>query len=235
MSAIEDIRTFLAEKQGGHEVWSGFANYTGSQRQSLGLKADELHAFVAQLVRAYGKQMTGAEWLDLLDTLYDGQTFEEAALAGLLLGRLHAVRRALPLDRFDRWLGTLQGWAEVDTTCQNNFKPSDLLDRWDEWDAFLRALSVDANINKRRASLVLLVTPVRTSDDPRLIALALELAEHHAPERDKLIVKAVSWVLRSAIKHHREEVASFLDAHGESLAKLVVREVRGKLDTGKKG
>jgi 3-methyladenine DNA glycosylase AlkD len=49
-----------------------------------------------------------------------------------------------------------------------------------------------------------------------------------------MITKAISWVLRSLVKHHRSEVENYLDTHEESLPRIAVREVRVKLDTGRK-
>jgi 3-methyladenine DNA glycosylase AlkD len=78
-----------------------------------------------------------------------------------------------------------------------------------------------------------LVLPVRESD-PRPFTQAVANIAHLAPERDILISKAVSWVLREAVKHHRAGVEAVLDRYGDVLPKATVKEVRTKLETGKK-
>ena len=89
-------------------------------------------------------------------------------------------------------------------------------------------------MGKRRAALVLLVTPTRTSDDPRFADLAFAVVTRLAPERDILITKAVSWLLRSLVTRHRDTVIAYLDANADSLPAIAIRETRTKLKTGTK-
>jgi 3-methyladenine DNA glycosylase AlkD len=208
--------------------------YTGSPRVHLGVGANGLRDFLSDFVAAHKSELTPEAAIPLLDSLYAGQSVEEPILAGMLLTKLPAVRAVLPFDVFERWLDRLQGWVEVDSTCQTTFGPKDLYARWEDWSAFLRKLNADPNINKRRASLVLLIRSVRESDDPRGVALALELVGNRKAERDKLITKAVSWLLREAVKRHPSEIAAYLDRNASELAPHIVREVRKKLETGKK-
>jgi 3-methyladenine DNA glycosylase AlkD len=53
-------------------------------------------------------------------------------------------------------------------------------------------------------------------------------------ERDILITKAVSWLLRSMSARHGPAVAAYLDASAASLPAVVVRETWTKLRTGTK-
>jgi 3-methyladenine DNA glycosylase AlkD len=53
-------------------------------------------------------------------------------------------------------------------------------------------------------------------------------------DRQDLVVKALSWVLREPAKRDPEGAREFLWAHGERLAPGVLREVGNKLDTGLK-
>jgi hypothetical protein len=47
-------------------------------------------------------------------------------------------------------------------------------------------------------------------------------------------VKALSWALRALIPHDRKAVERFLRKHEKDLAARVRREVRNKLETGRK-
>jgi 3-methyladenine DNA glycosylase AlkD len=234
MIDTSEITAFLKLSASEAPSLQAAQGYTGSPRVRLGIGANGLRDFLADFTASHKEELTPDAAIPLLDALYAGHTLEEPVLAGMLLAKLPKLRAVLPFDVFERWLDRLQGWVEVDSTCQSTFMPKDLYARWEEWSAFLRKLNADANINKRRASLVLLIRTVRESGDPRGIALALELVDNLKAERDKLITKAVSWVLREAVKNHKSAVAAYLDEHPSKLASHVVREVRKKLETGKK-
>jgi 3-methyladenine DNA glycosylase AlkD len=53
-------------------------------------------------------------------------------------------------------------------------------------------------------------------------------------DRDPMVAKAVSWALRTLIRHDRVAVERYLKKHGDVLPALVSREVGNKLRTGKK-
>lgn len=95
-------------------------------------------------------------------------------------------------------------------------------------------LSRDRNINKRRAALVFLTGPVRYSDDERIVALAFEIIDTLKPERDIMITKAVSWLLRSMVQHHKRAVAAYIKENRNSLPAVAVRETSRKIATGRK-
>jgi 3-methyladenine DNA glycosylase AlkD len=75
---------------------------------------------------------------------------------------------------------------------------------------------------------------VRRSSDARLRDLAFQNIDKLKSERPILITKAVSWLLRSMLAHHRDAVASYLEAHAPTLPSLALRETRNKLMTGRK-
>jgi 3-methyladenine DNA glycosylase AlkD len=81
---------------------------------------------------------------------------------------------------------------------------------------------------------VLLARPVSQSGDERIATLAFEIIGRLRNEKDVLITKAVSWLLRSLIKNHQDEVREYIANNSEELPKIAVREVRNKLETGKK-
>ena len=208
------------EHLGTARRWYGLAN---AQRRQIILD------FVAQ-----NRDLPYADWRDLIDSLYHGNSYEERCAPQTLLLRYPRHRRALPSTQLDKWLGCLEGWAEVDSTCQTVFNADDLLAGWDDWAALLRSLAKDANINKQRAALVLLTAPISQADDARLLELALELIQQLQSEKDKRISKAISWLLRKGIKLHRAAIAEFVENHAQRLPAIAVRETRRKLATGKK-
>jgi 3-methyladenine DNA glycosylase AlkD len=98
----------------------------------------------------------------------------------------------------------------------------------------LSTLSKSKNINKRRASMVLLCKPLTRSDDERLSKTALQMIDSLKGEKEILITKAISWTLRSMVKLHRSELSKYLNKNKTSLPAIAVRETATKLKTGRK-
>lgn len=62
----------------------------------------------------------------------------------------------------------------------------------------------------------------------------LLICRHFAREKSPMLAKALSWSLRSLVRHDKERVRAFIDKHRATLPALVVREVGTKIRTGKK-
>ena len=80
--------------------------------------------------------------------------------------------------------------------------------------------------------MVFLTTPVSQSADKRLSDLAFENIDRLKHEKDILITKAISWILRSLVKHHKKEVSKYLEDSKESLPKIAIRETKNKITYG---
>lgn len=65
-------------------------------------------------------------------------------------------------------------------------------------------------------------------------ARTLAVCRKVVADRDDMVVKALSWALRSLVAWDRDAVVGFLETHGEHLASRVKREVNTKLRTGRK-
>lgn len=174
------------------------------------------------------------EFTQLLNFLYKAPSYSEKVMASRLLGLYSNLRKEIPVSRIDTWLNDLVGWAEVDGLCQSNFTGVDILSNWKEWKDLLKKLNRDKNINKRRASLVLLTGPSSHVHDIRLSNLAFENIDNLKREKDILIIKAVSWLLRSLVKFHGSEVEKYINTNDNMLPKIAIRETRNKLKSGRK-
>ena len=53
-------------------------------------------------------------------------------------------------------------------------------------------------------------------------------------EKDILITKAISWLLRSLVKYHKNEVDQVIEQNKETLPKIAIRETKRKIETGRK-
>lgn len=51
----------------------------------------------------------------------------------------------------------MNGWAQVDSICQNVFQLDEMLIKWKKWEKVLVKLNKSENIHKRRASFCLFV------------------------------------------------------------------------------
>ena len=144
------------------------------------------------------------------------------------------LRKNIDPKLLDSWLDNTEGWAEVDCICAGTFSASDYLSNWQNWSKWIQKFSTDKNVHKRRASLVLLVMPVKQSSDSKLSDLAFENIDKLKNEKDILITKAISWILRHLIQNHRAEVENCLAKNADSLPKIAVRETQNKLKSGRK-
>jgi 3-methyladenine DNA glycosylase AlkD len=180
------------------------------------------------------KDLPFEDYKELLYSLYKGESYEEKTIASIILSAYPKYLSQITPQDIDNWLNELQGWAEIDSLCQGIFPAKIILGNWDGWNKFLTAFAASNQISKRRASLVLLTTPVRQSGDPRLSNLSLQNIEILQLERDILITKAISWLLRDLVKNHRNEVTIFLEKYHDTLPKIALRETVNKLKTGKK-
>jgi 3-methyladenine DNA glycosylase AlkD len=75
---------------------------------------------------------------------------------------------------------------------------------------------------------------VRDSEDARLADFAFMNIDKLKKEREILVTKAISWLLRDLIKHNRPRVETYLKENEDTLPKIALRETRTKLLTGRK-
>jgi len=207
--------------------------YLGTKRKFICVKAAERDKIIRESLHEL-KALPPKDAIKILDELFSSDTFEDFNLAGKLLTKLPEVRRSLDFGHLEKWLRTTNGWAECDCICQSLFSEKEVLDRWGEWEKTIHRFTKDKNIQIRRASLVLQCNPARKSDNPKLTALAFETVEKLKGEKDVLITKAISWVLRCLAVQNGKETLVYLKNNQDSLPKIAYRETLKKITTGKK-
>jgi 3-methyladenine DNA glycosylase AlkD len=207
--------------------------YLGTNKPTRCIKTKDITKIAKDISKKYDFDKDSL--VKLLDLIYSkATTFEEMAVAAGLLYTLPKIKSQIGPNSLDNWLSYTVGWAETDVLCQSNFTADDLLGNWNNWQKFLRYLAKSDNIHKRRASMVLLCKSLRQSDDQRLQKMALEQVEKLKHEKEILVTKAVSWVLRSLVKFHPKELSDYLKNNQETLPKIAYREANSKLLTGRK-
>ncbi|HCW07946.1 MAG TPA: hypothetical protein DGG95_11355 [Cytophagales bacterium] len=178
--------------------------------------------------------LSTVDFFQLISALIMAPSSTEKMVAGILLDYAKANLKEIDPNQIDTWLNHLEGWAEIDTLCYGDFKVDDVLENWVAWKKVLVKLNKDKNINKRRASLVLLCKPLTRSSDKRIASLAFQFIESLKHEKEVLLTKAISWTLRSMVKLHRSDLKKYIQKNKSSLPAIAVRETLKKIETGKK-
>ncbi|MFZ2152458.1 MAG: DNA alkylation repair protein [Microgenomates group bacterium] len=223
----------MIPKKSGPELRAWLQKYLGTDKPTNCTRSIDIKYQATQIL--HDSIHSATEFYNYIDHLYTtGTTFEDLALAASIFSRGHKYRQDFDLSYLDKWLNYTVGWAEVDSLCQSNFHAIELLNNWDDWQKLLTKLSNSPNINQRRASLVLLCKSLGESDDLRIYNLALSLVEKMKHEKEVLITKAISWVLRQMVKHYSPKLKVYLDKNKATLPKIAYRETLKKITTGKK-
>jgi 3-methyladenine DNA glycosylase AlkD len=180
------------------------------------------------------KDATAKDLEELVTALISEASSSKKCMGGLLLGYMPVQRKQLDPVLYEIWLDHAEGWSEVDGICYGYFTSAEMLGSFRSWQRLIRGLAESGNINKRRAAAVLLTKPVRETKDERLARLAFAVIDKLKQEKEILITKAVSWLLRNLVKHYRTEVEAYLRSNEGRLPAIAVRETFNKLKTGRK-
>jgi len=207
-------------------------SYLGNSHPRYPISIPLLRKIAREWMKAH-RDLPVSKFSSLLTSLIKGVSSTEKTMVGILLDYSTIDQRKFDPAIFNTWLNHVEGWAETDSLCTGRYSDSEILSQWKTWKPLLIQFSKSNNIQKRRASLVFLSSPLRKSEDTRLSSLALQNIHHLKGEKEILITKAISWVLRSMVKHHRAKLEKFMkDETG--LPSIAIRETRRVLETGRK-
>lgn len=207
-------------------------NYLGTAHPRYAINNSGMRAIAKAYMKSHSLNVHS--FTDLITGLIEGKSFTEKVMAGFLLDCAHQELLKFDPMLFDHWLSHVQGWAEVDTLCAGKYSKSEVAQQFATWKKILVRFSKSKAIEKRRASLVLCCAPLRSDRNEAILKVVFQNIKRLKSEKDVLITKAISWVLRSAIRHHKTEVQDFLKQHEHTLPKIAVRETWAKLKTGRK-
>lgn len=228
-----EILNLIKENSGTPTQHTFLDSYLGNDHPRYPINVPTLRLIAKEWSKTY-RNLSAIEFQKIVDSLIHGKSATEKNMAGILLDLSAKPQRKFDPSCFDEWLDQLIGWAEIDSVCTGSYPTTEIPANWKTWNGLLVKFSKSKNISKRRASLVLLCSPMRKAADDRLAVMAFANMDRLKHEKEILITKAISWLLRSMVKHHRKEVASYLKANQKSLPKIAVRETQKVLDTGKK-
>ena len=229
----KDLLKIIRETSGSPTKDEYLNNYLGSPHVRYPINAPTLR-MIAKMWMGEHRELEPETFAGLLGSLIKGKSSTEKMMAGILMDYSSKHQRNFDPKVLDDWLEHLVGWAEVDAVCTGDFIASQLPAYWPQWKTLITRLSKSSNINKRRASLVLFCSPVSRIKNDTIADVALKTITKCQSEKDVMITKAISWVLRSLVKHHRQLVSEYVSANAATLPKIAVRETMVKLETGKK-
>lgn len=207
--------------------------YLGNSHPRYPISAPTLRQIAKEWMRDH-KTLSAQKFEKLLTSLIKGESSTEKVIAGMLMDAASKPQRQFNPKVFDTWLNHLEGWAEVDSVCTGEYTVTEIPRQWSVWKKIVIEFSKSKDIHKRRASLALLCSPIRKVNNPDMAKTAFQIIQRLKGEKEILITKAISWLLRSMTGKFRKEVADFVDEFESSLPKIAVRETRVKLLTGKK-
>jgi 3-methyladenine DNA glycosylase AlkD len=218
----------------GPPVTDKFLNsYLGANRRRYRLNNPQMRRMVGDWIRE-NRNLTPSEIAGVITSLIKGVSVNEKMMGGFILDRCSPAQRKFNPKVFVRWLDHLEGWAEVDTFCAGKYSGKEIPSQFPVWRPLIRELAQSRNINKRRASLVLLCAPLRYSDNPALARLAFANIKRLSGEKPVIITKAISWLMRSMVKRHRTALIRFMVESRSKVPAIAVRETETKLSTGRK-
>lgn len=228
-----EILQLIKENSGIPTQHTFLNSYLGNDHPRYPINAPKLRTIAKNWMREH-RTLSATDFARLATSLIEGKSSTEKVMAGILLGYTTLEQRKFDPKLFDQWLDHLVGWAEVDAVCTGDYTITQLLSDWKKWKPLLNQFSKSKNIHKRRAALVLLCSPVSRIEDDRLAKAAFENVERLKSEKEILITKAISWLLRSMVKHYKKSVADYVKENSDTLPAIAVRETMIKLKTGKK-
>lgn len=152
---------------------------------------------------------------------YELVKFHKSALASLTIKEVEALGEGIhdwgSVDMFGLYIAG-QAWREGQISDEDVLRWARSPDRW--W---------------RRAALVATVPlNIKSQGGSGDVGRTLMVCEKLLDDRDDMVVKALSWALRELAKVDPRAVREFMAAHGDRVAARARREVRNKLETGKK-
>jgi 3-methyladenine DNA glycosylase AlkD len=186
--------------------------------------------------RRYSKALVGENPETIIAvamSLAGGQTWAERLVAFELLAGHPGAMRRLDHSVVDRLAQGLSDWGSVDL-----FGVTIAGVAWREGrlsDGHVRRWARSPDRWRRRLALVATVPlNLRARGGTGDITRTLNLCRILVDDRDEMVVKALSWALRELAKREPKGVARFVRDEAERLAPRVRREVRTKLETGRK-
>lgn len=228
---IQDIETQLDELSDLERLEWAKENYSTSMTIK-GVTVPNIRPIVKDLNRRF-KKSPPEEVVEFAKQLNAKRILEAQQIAIEVLEKHKAARQSLTLDDLLILGDGIDNWVSVDyfagllagPAWREGQIPDEVIRKWavseDKWWRRAAVVSTVALNQKARGG----------SGDPKR---TLEICELVAEDKDEMVAKGLSWALRELAKREQEPVVEFVDKYEGVLPKRVVREVRRKIETGRK-
>src|SRR6267142_5262462 len=180
-----EILDIIKENSGAPTKHTFLDSYLGNNHPRYAINAPTLRLIAKEWMKDH-KKRSPQEFQKTLTSLIEGKSATEKCFAGILLDASTLEQRGFDPHLFEKWLGHLVGWAEVDSVCTGQYTITAIPGNFATWKKILVRLSKSKNVNKRRASLAFLCSPLRRVKDERLGLLALENVDRLKHEKENL-------------------------------------------------
>ena len=229
----QEILSLIKENANTPTQHTFLVGYLGNAHPKYAIDNPTLRLIAKEWMRDH-KTMKADGFQKLITSLVKGKSATEKMIAGMLLDLSTEEQRSFDPTYFDEWLNHVEGWAEVDTLCTGKYPITEIPSNLTTWKKLLLTFSKSNNINKRRASLVFLCSPISKEANEGLATLAFAIFNRLKGEKEILITKAISWLLRSMVRYHKSMVSDYVKVNRETLPAIAVRETMVKIETGRK-
>jgi 3-methyladenine DNA glycosylase AlkD len=197
---------------------------------NLGVRVPVLRKIAKDWLKK-NKDVSDTEFLNLIQTLWKQPIFELRNLAQELLMANKKYLKQFDWKIGESWLNDVDNWAHCDVLSSQILG---FLALWDK--SHLKKLK--SYLEKpgkwhRRSAIVSLLQLIRKKQIEAKEVLGM--IDQIKKDKDPMIQKAISWVLREMIRAgYKKEVEKYLNQNKSIFATYVVREVDNKLRTGLK-
>lgn len=210
--------------------WS--KGYYPSSMRIIGVKVPDQRKVRKELSKKL-KDGSPKDVIKISKMLVDKGIFESQQVAYELLEKNKKAREALTLKDLEDLRKGLDNWVSVDTysgylagvAWREGNIPDEVIERWARSDNFWE---------RRTAVVCTIALNQKARGGTGDVKKTLWICEMVAADKEDMVAKALSWALRELSKIDKEPVIEFMERYDGVLPSRVRREVKRKLETGKK-
>ncbi len=167
--------------------------------------------------------------VEVAGELHRQGVFEVAVVSDYLLSRMKRHLTPAHFNTFDKWVDTLDNWANTDGMCtilvsETVRKDPRLVERLLEW-------TTSENRWRRRAAAVTLVPIARSGE---MLNDVFRITDRLMEDKDDMVQKGAGWLLKEASKKHPEEIREYLLRWRPRTSAVVLRYASEKLPKEKR-